>query len=83
MTLTLIGVVGADTGGYSCIVTNAYGSVTSSVANLTVVDPLILIRPTNQTVNLGNDAAFSITCIGTLPLSLNFGRQHLIARLTA
>ncbi len=38
VTLTLNGVSGADSGGYSVVVRNAYGSVESNVATLAVLD---------------------------------------------
>src|SRR5439155_5630290 len=59
-----------DVGNYSLVVANAAGSTTSAVAVLTVwVPPSISTSPLSQTVNQGQDAAFSVTAIGTLPLS--------------
>src|SRR5204862_3457587 len=41
----------SDQGGYSVVVTNSFGSVTSSAATLTVVSsPIITTQPTNLTV---------------------------------
>jgi pimeloyl-ACP methyl ester carboxylesterase len=45
--LSLTNVQFANAGGYSVVVTNAYGSVTSAVAQLTVFTPLTL-TPTNR-----------------------------------
>jgi len=48
-----------DAGGYDVVVTNAYGSVTSGVASLTIVAPPgIAVQPTNQTVFAGQAATF-------------------------
>src|SRR5208283_2588622 len=58
-----------DSGSYSVIVTNFGGSVTSSVAVLTVAAaPLITMQPTNQTVVVGSNTTFAIKAIGTTPL---------------
>jgi hypothetical protein len=66
--LSLISVSGADADGYSVIVTNAYGSVTSAVAVLTVIDaPGMLSQPVSRTNNAGTLATFSVTASGTTP----------------
>jgi sugar lactone lactonase YvrE len=53
-----------DAGGYTVIITNAWGSVTSTVANLAVMTPA---WPSNQTVMLGSVATFSVTVAGNGP----------------
>ncbi len=69
--LTLTNVQDADVAGYSVVVTNIYGSVTSSPAMLTVVDgpPVITSQPTNSTVLQGGTASFTVTEIGTVPFN--------------
>ena len=68
-TLVLASVTTNNSGGYSVIVTNAYGTVTSSVATLTVwVPPSIMTPPQSQTVECGSSAAFTVTANGTTPL---------------
>jgi hypothetical protein len=68
--LTLANVQDSDVAGYSVAITNVAGSVTSSVANLVVVDPpVILQQPTNLTVNAGGTAVFAVTAGRTVPLS--------------
>ena len=64
-TLTLNNVTGGIAGGYSVIVSNSYGSVTSSVATLTVEDPVINTQPTNQSVTAGQIVEFSVNADGT------------------
>jgi hypothetical protein len=60
----------SDDGNYWLNVTNPGGSVTSSVAVLTVVSfPTIIVPPTNQTVGLGSIVTFAVTAVGTSPLS--------------
>ncbi|MGB7746142.1 MAG: immunoglobulin domain-containing protein [Verrucomicrobiia bacterium] len=72
-TLTLTNVQLSDSGGYSVVVTNSYGSATSAVAQLTVnlpVAPSIITQPQDQTSILpGATATFSVIASGTDPLS--------------
>ena len=68
--LTLAGVQKSDQGGYNVLVTNSYGSVTSSVATLTVVvPPFITQQPTNLAVIQGQVATFNVTAGGDAPLA--------------
>lgn len=58
-----------DAGAYWVVVTNAYGSSTSAVANLTViVAPLITTNPASLTVVTGSPAGFSVSALGAAPL---------------
>ena len=58
-----------NSGNYSLIVTNIYGSVTSRVAVLTVgFAPAFSAQPTNLTVLSGGNAVFSATVSGSTPL---------------
>ena len=67
--LTLTNVQPNQAGNYSVFVTNAYGSVLSSNAALTVtgLPPVITLQPTNQTVSAGGTAHFTVTATGSLP----------------
>ena len=68
-TLTLYNSVAASAGSYDVVVSNAYGSVTSSVATLTMqFPPTITAQPQNQTVGAGGVAAFGVTAEGTAPI---------------
>lgn len=60
-----------DSGNYQFIVTNFEGSVTSSVAVLTITNspPIITVQPTNQLYGAGATASLALTAIGTPPLS--------------
>jgi alpha-tubulin suppressor-like RCC1 family protein len=67
-------------GAYTVVITNAVGSVTSSVATLTVlVPPAITAQPASLTVTNGNSANFSVTATGTAPLGYQwyFGTNAL------
>jgi hypothetical protein len=59
-----------DAGGYSVIITNVAGAITSSVATLTVnVPPEITTHPASQAVKAGTNATFSVIATGTPPLA--------------
>jgi endonuclease/exonuclease/phosphatase family metal-dependent hydrolase len=60
-----------NNGNYSVIVTNLFGSVTSSnaVLLLTNAPPAITTQPQNQFVLAGQTATFSVAATGTPPLS--------------
>jgi hypothetical protein len=68
-TLTLSSLFGADAGNYSVVITNASGSVTSTVAMLTVIDPLITVAPASQNREPGQRVEFSVTVTGTAPIA--------------
>jgi len=68
-TLVLTNVLGADAGSYQVVLSNAWGSITSSVATLTVVDPLITTQPIGQAANAGQTVTLSVSATGTLPLA--------------
>jgi polygalacturonase/PKD repeat protein len=69
-TLTITNVQPAAAGGYSMFVSNAYGSATSGVAQLTVAvaGPTITNQPQNLMVIPGETATFSVAAGGSLPL---------------
>jgi pectate lyase len=72
-TLTLTNVQLSDSGGYSVVVTNGSGAITSAVAQLTVslpVAPSIITQPQDQSNLLpGATATFSVIASGSDPLS--------------
>ena len=68
--LTLFNVSTNDTGSYTVLVTNGYGSVTSQVAMLTVVlPPKITGQPVGQTNVTGTTVNFSVTAEGIGPFT--------------
>ncbi|MDD5141112.1 MAG: immunoglobulin domain-containing protein [Verrucomicrobiales bacterium] len=67
--LTIAGIATADEGNYSVNITNLAGSVTSSVAPLTVVSsPSIVTPPASQTVSAGASTSFTVSAAGSAPL---------------
>jgi hypothetical protein len=73
---TVVNVQAANTGNYSVVVSNAYGSVTSSIATLSLgVPPGITTQPQPQRVVEGNTATFSVVATGTQRLNYQW-RQN-------
>jgi sugar lactone lactonase YvrE len=66
-TLTLNPASPTNAGSYSVVVTNLYGSVTSSVATLMLFPLILTTQPQNQTVTIGNAATFGVAVAGTPP----------------
>jgi hypothetical protein len=84
--LTLAGVSDADAASYTVVVTNVAGSVTSSPAILVLLDPpAILSQPTNLTVTVTSNAAFSVIATGSPVLSYqwNFDGTNILGETNA
>jgi len=82
---TLAGDTGAK---FDVVVSNSAGSITSSMATLTVdaaaVAPTITAQPVNQTVAAGQTATFSVIATGTAPLNYQWQKNGAnIANATA
>jgi hypothetical protein len=74
--LTLSNVQPADAGGYTAVLTNAFGSSTSAVAVLSVIlPPSITVQPLPQQVYAGAQASFSVTASGTAPLHFAWNKD--------
>lgn len=72
----------ADNGAtFRAVATNSSGSVTSSVATLTVLaaplDPIIATPPASQTVTGGQPVTLSVSANGTPPLSYQWTKNAL------
>jgi hypothetical protein len=68
--LVLNNVTVSNAGNYAVIISNPYGSVTSSVVTLIVATPpSITNQPTGQSVTEGQSARFSVAASGTIPLT--------------
>jgi uncharacterized repeat protein (TIGR03803 family) len=67
-TLSLSGVLGGDSGGYSVAVSNVFGVITSVAAILTVRDPVITSPPVSQSAQEGGNVSFSVVGLGSAPL---------------
>lgn len=69
-TLTITNLQFADAGAYTAVVSNAFGSVISAGAVLTVVSPpFVTVQPPSaQTVGAGTNVTLSVSAQGTPPL---------------
>jgi len=68
--LTVLGTTAWSAGNYNVIITNAYGSVTSSVATLTITyPPAITTQPASLVVSNGSPASFTVGVAGTGPFT--------------
>jgi len=81
LSLSLSTVATSDAGAYTVKISNAAGSVTSSVANLSVTTqvvtktasaPVIDIQPAPVGAVAGNSASFSVSVSGTAPFSFQW-----------
>src|SRR5882762_2281734 len=73
----------ADNGAqFTVVLSNSVGSVTSSVAMLTVsaasVAPSITTQPASQTVTAGQTAMFSVAATGTAPLTYQWKKNSVV-----
>jgi hypothetical protein len=66
-----------DSGGYSVVVTNVVGSVTSSSAKLTVNElaPAILTQPSSSTVAVGSGVSFTVSASSNLSLGYQWKKD--------
>ncbi len=66
-----------DAGSYRCLVTNTYGSATSSDAVLTVQTgpPVITLQPQPQIASVGAPATFTVVAAGPLPLGYQWQKD--------
>ncbi|MGZ5544801.1 MAG: TIGR02597 family protein, partial [Limisphaerales bacterium] len=67
---TVLGATNGNAGSYTVVVSNGSGNTTSSAAILTVIiPPSVTGQPASTTVNQGQNAIFTSTASGTVPLS--------------
>ena len=66
-----------DAGGYFVVATNAYGAATSSIANLSIVLPVVIIQqPSNQVLGAGSNFVLNVEADGTGPFSYQWFRNN-------
>jgi hypothetical protein len=72
-TLTVPNVSDANAGDYSVVISSLGGSVTSSLATLSVLDPpTIASEPLSQSVGVGANVLFHVAVYGTPPFSFQW-----------
>ena len=68
----------SDAGDYRVIVNNSAGSVTSSVATLTITHPPVIVQqPASLVVNLGQQARFDVRANGATPFSYQWRKNGI------
>ncbi len=68
----------ADAGGYSVVVQNGSGSVTSVVATLVVsASPVFTSQPQSQTVSSSSPASFSVSVEGASPFTYRWQKNEV------
>ena len=69
-TLTITGLMTNEVGNYFVVVSNAFGTVTSASAAISInIAPVITGQPASQTVTAGGNATFSVSASGSSPLA--------------
>jgi len=77
-TLTIFNATFLNAGNYRVILSNACGSVTSSVATLSIITPpLILQQPVNAQVLAGSPALFKVVASSSGPLTYQWSRDDI------
>ena len=67
--LVVAGATSSNAGDYTVLITNGWGSLTSSIATLTVNYPAVIkVQPVSQAAVIGGTAGFSVTATGTTAL---------------
>jgi len=62
-----------NTGNYTVVITNKYGSITSQAATLTVTaPPAIVSQPASQLALAGSNPQFSVAAVGTVPFGCSW-----------
>lgn len=85
-TLTLTNVQTSQAGDYVVVITNSFGSITSSIAALTVSRaPAITAQPQSQALILGQTAVFTVAAGGAAPLNYqwNFNGTNIAGATSA
>ncbi|WES10026.1 hypothetical protein [Salmonella phage SWJM-02] len=78
------GVLPADAGSYTCVVTGAGGSVTSNPATVTVnALPVITQQPTNQEITEGDTLTLSVVATGATGYQWKKGEENILDTTTA
>jgi Immunoglobulin I-set domain/Immunoglobulin domain len=69
VSMTISNLTQANAGMYTFVVTNFWGSTTSSNASLTVTPSLSVTAPQSQTNYAGKNVSLNVTATGTAPIS--------------
>ena len=74
---TVTGAQTNDTGGYSVVLTNIFGVVTSAVANISILyyPPTITAQPVGQIVLVSSNFTLTVTAAGTAPFAYQWRKD--------
>ncbi len=74
---TIGGATVSDSGTYTVVVTNYWGSTTSAPAIVTISSPpTVTAQPVAKSVLVGQNASFSVTASGSNPLSYQWNKNN-------
>jgi uncharacterized delta-60 repeat protein len=76
--LTLSNLQSPHAGNYDVVLSNGFGSMTSFVASLTVIDPFITSQPASQQRYAGESAVFTVVAGGTVPVSYQWSKDGVV-----
>ncbi len=63
----------SDEASYDCVITNSFGSFTTSATVLTVNDPVVIVvPPLTQAANAGQQVTLTVNVTGTEPISFQW-----------
>jgi hypothetical protein len=66
-------------GSYDCVISNTYGSFTTSATVLTVNDPVVIVgAPLGRFANVDELVTFRVTAVGTPPLSYQWRKNGVV-----
>jgi hypothetical protein len=76
---TLTGVSTSDAGGYTVLISNTAGSITSSVATLTILaPPVITAQPQSTGACQGSPGSFTLSATGSLPINYQWRWNNIL-----
>lgn len=66
----------SDEASYDCVITNSFGSFTTSATVLTVNDPVVIVvPPLSQAANLAQEVTFQVSVTGTEPIAYQWRKN--------
>jgi hypothetical protein len=73
---TIASVKQSDEASYDCVITNNFGSFTTSATVLTVNDPVVIVTPPlAQAANAGQQVTLTVNVTGTEPISFQWRKN--------
>jgi formylglycine-generating enzyme required for sulfatase activity len=75
-TYTIASAKQSDEASYDCVITNSFGSFTTSATVLTVNDPVVIVTPPlAQAANAGQQVTLRVNVTGTEPISFQWRKN--------